>query len=314
MDCQTYQRWFSPYIDGALSAEERSQLEAHLATCPRCQTELVSLQRMLGTLKMMEQPHAPDLLPGVRRKLARQPWWRGVLERMTGPWRLPWHSFALAGTAAVALVAVGVSVYLQRGVQGGMKSNADSMGQSFTNREDWQSRSDSHTVVTNDAFQGRGDESGFPAAEEPAGAGKSFGGNLGHAEKSEVRVSSPPTEVTIAIPQRQESKEAELDSDGSVLAKDKERQVPNDSASCKAQGGVWGTFGLAQVQLCNMPTSDADKECTDAGQCESRACVAPAETAPGQPATGRCHGWTVTVGTCLNRVIGGQATGTLCED
>lgn len=344
MDCQAYQRWFSPYIDGALGAEERGQLEAHLATCSRCQTELVSLQRMLGTLKMMEQPQAPDLLPGVRRKLARQPWWRGVLDRATSSWSLPWHQLALAGTAAVAIVAVGIQHvtrdHLSDAVRRSTDGYAPALQKTMGGRQETPVSSMSKTVKQDksgflvDDFKeelkadGRLEQirrnvsSGAGGAKEFQGVDESgaydredlglFGGDPNEAgvpmpeegtrkKPQAEQVSTPPMGVTIAIPER------EVDAIAQAKA-------PVDSASCKAQDGVWGTFGLAQVQLCNMPTNDADKECTDASQCESHACIAEAGVAPGQPATGRCYRWTVTLGACLNRVIGGQATGTLCED
>jgi len=51
-------RWreqISAYIDGELSEKERRDLEAHLATCPRCAEELRSLQR-LKTLMGKKEP------------------------------------------------------------------------------------------------------------------------------------------------------------------------------------------------------------------------------------------------------------------
>ena len=58
---------------------------------------------------------------------------------------------------------VGLAVYLQRGVQGGMKSNADSIGQQFSSANNWEThsrsnsqetRNDTKSSQTSDACQG----------------------------------------------------------------------------------------------------------------------------------------------------------------
>ena len=49
----------SALLDGEVSAEERVQWEAHLATCQRCQQELASLRRMVTLLHALPQPALP---------------------------------------------------------------------------------------------------------------------------------------------------------------------------------------------------------------------------------------------------------------
>ncbi|MEW5870381.1 MAG: hypothetical protein AB1894_13990 [Chloroflexota bacterium] len=49
--------------------------------------------------------------------------------------------------------------------------------------------------------------------------------------------------------------------------------VITDQASCEALGGKWGTVGPSPYEVCNLPTSDAGKLCTDSDACES-GCVA----------------------------------------
>ena len=49
--------------------------------------------------------------------------------------------FVVAGLIAIAL-------YLQRGVQGGMKSNADSLGTQFSSADQWETHSRSATLET----------------------------------------------------------------------------------------------------------------------------------------------------------------------
>lgn len=45
--------------------------------------------------------------------------------------------------------------------------------------------------------------------------------------------------------------------------------VPVDKVFCEARGGKWEQRGFVGVLKCNLPTSDAGKECTDSSQCES---------------------------------------------
>lgn len=104
--CSAYRAWLSPYVDGRLEAAQRLHLETHLTGCSGCHEALASLQQMLATLRALETPAAPDLLPGIRRKLAAAPWWRVVIERVTAPWpqSLPWHGLAMATTALLVIM------------------------------------------------------------------------------------------------------------------------------------------------------------------------------------------------------------------
>jgi hypothetical protein len=116
MDCQDYKRWFSPYVDELLRPQERGELEDHLKGCGRCRADLGSLQEMLRALRAMEHPVVPGLLPGIHEKLLREPWWRTAAQRFLAPWpaRLPGHVGALAATALLVIVLVGVPWYLKR--------------------------------------------------------------------------------------------------------------------------------------------------------------------------------------------------------
>jgi hypothetical protein len=98
----------SPYVDDRLEADRRHDLEVHLTSCSHCSEELASLRQVLATLRSLDAPPAPDLLPGIRRKLAAAPWWRVLAERFTAPWpaSLPWHGLALATTSLLVIVIV----------------------------------------------------------------------------------------------------------------------------------------------------------------------------------------------------------------
>ena len=121
MDCADYKRWLSPYVDGLLNATERAQMEQHLASCARCQTELDSLRQMLQALRAMEQPTVPELLSGIHAKLHRESWWQILARRFTTPWpqSLPLHGLALATTVLLIVVIVGLPqvVKLRQGTQ-----------------------------------------------------------------------------------------------------------------------------------------------------------------------------------------------------
>lgn len=106
MTCTDYTRWLSAYVDEQLKPAQRAQLEEHLHTCPTCQAELASLRQMLQSLRTMEAPAVPDLLPNIHRRLTSQ----NLAQRFLAPWpaSLPLHGLALAATAAVVLIIVGL--------------------------------------------------------------------------------------------------------------------------------------------------------------------------------------------------------------
>ena len=89
--------------------------------------------------------------------------------------------------------------------------------------------------------------------------------------------------------------------------------APATREECEAAGGRWGRFGLRPQDVCNLPTPDAGKACTDASDCAS-ACVAPDGAAVGSQAAGTCYGRTLLLGTCLKQVRGGVVTAPLCAD
>jgi anti-sigma factor RsiW len=98
-------------LDGALGAEERERVGAHLAACAECRAERDRLAATLAALARTPPPPAPG--PGFERRfyarLAAQGRPRPPLaERWGFGWRGAWRWFApgLAGAAATALVLV----------------------------------------------------------------------------------------------------------------------------------------------------------------------------------------------------------------
>lgn len=89
--------------------------------------------------------------------------------------------------------------------------------------------------------------------------------------------------------------------------------VPGDQLSCEKLGGSWGRFGLMKIDQCNLPTTDADKVCSDSSECEG-VCFTDAPVPKGTKTNGQCFHKTITLGTCLNLIHDGIAQGQVCED
>src|SRR5574340_1228440 len=76
----------SAYLDGALSADERAELEAHLPGCAECQRELAALRQtkaLLGALPVPTPPRSFALPTTLRPLPARRPApprWAGPLQ------------------------------------------------------------------------------------------------------------------------------------------------------------------------------------------------------------------------------------------
>ncbi len=81
MKCTEVQEHLSAWLDGEVPEELRPRLAEHLATCPACQAELATLERLDAVLAGLEAPGPrPDLAAGVLRRLPRptSPWVRSL--------------------------------------------------------------------------------------------------------------------------------------------------------------------------------------------------------------------------------------------
>lgn len=69
--------------------------------------------------------------------------------------------------------------------------------------------------------------------------------------------------------------------------------LPTDKITCEKNGGNWGKQGLAQTEMCDMPTKDAGKACQSDDDCEAKLCVID-KSAPKEH--GKCYDRTSTFG------------------
>ena len=98
-----------------------------------------------------------------------------------------------------------------------------------------------------------------------------------------------------------------------VVSCSRAEPTPTTREVCEERGGIWGKFGLLEIDQCNLLASDAGKACSDHSDCES-VCVSEDSVAPESVESGVCFGRTIVLGTCLNYVEAGIAQGILCVD
>jgi anti-sigma factor RsiW len=90
MKCSEVQEYLSAWMDGEVPEGLRPRLADHLAGCPACQAELVTLKRLDAALAELEVPGPRDLAAKVGRRLPMP----------TSPWR---QSLALAVCLALGI-------------------------------------------------------------------------------------------------------------------------------------------------------------------------------------------------------------------
>lgn len=103
---------------------------------------------------------------------------------------------------------------------------------------------------------------------------------------------------------------------GNSFAQKQDLAPVTTAEQCKAQGGVWRKAGMAGQTVCDLPTKDSGKVCSDSSECES-ICIVPNATANspiGKPVQGHCYQSKLLLGTCLARVTKGISEPVLCID
>ena len=104
--------WLSPYLDEALSADERARIDAHLQDCTECRGELDRFRQTLTLLHRLDPPRAP--VGFVDRVLAQArplPWYRRWVARVFLP--LP-VKLPIEAAALVVMLSIGAVYLFQR--------------------------------------------------------------------------------------------------------------------------------------------------------------------------------------------------------
>ncbi len=89
----------SDYVCGQLTADQRQEVEAHVAACPACASELQALSRLTTRLRAIPEHPAPDMAESVVNATIRA---------------RPAHTHAMALAASVAILLGGVWWMLQK--------------------------------------------------------------------------------------------------------------------------------------------------------------------------------------------------------
>ena len=99
MDHSEIRRMLSPYLDNAVSAGEKAEIEAHLSQCERCRTALFELNQMVGHLKdIQEIEPPPEMAAEIMRRVRNLPQPKPALwKRLFLPLsiKLPIEAFAI---------------------------------------------------------------------------------------------------------------------------------------------------------------------------------------------------------------------------
>lgn len=105
----------SAFLEGDLGAAEKEAVATHLGECTRCSEALARLRRMVASLsELPELAPPPHLRVRILERLeAKEPWPARLRQWLSLPW-LPLPT-RVVGTLAVALVVVGVGLWLTPG-------------------------------------------------------------------------------------------------------------------------------------------------------------------------------------------------------
>jgi len=122
MRCKHVTRRLDAYAAGEVPAEERSRIEAHLATCESCRQALTNLERMGDLFNRASLPPVPDGLAERVMALARTR--AASPARATSLWSFAaWRqalSIPMRAAAAVMLVlGLALGILMGRGVWSG---------------------------------------------------------------------------------------------------------------------------------------------------------------------------------------------------
>ena len=120
MDHQQAADLFSDYVEGGLVARDQNALEAHLAACIQCRTDLESFRRAvssLGSLGKLKQPAPATFLPNIQQQIYRRSRGRFFSKRWLLFGRIPFEWFSLATIIAMLIYYIA----MLHGTPGGVK-------------------------------------------------------------------------------------------------------------------------------------------------------------------------------------------------
>src|SRR6266478_4406708 len=104
--CQDIRLDLSAYLDNELTPPQRTEVEAHLASCPRCQGDLNEMKTLVtGVAALPKLQPAPRFLAEVRRKIASG----GKVEALTWPdhvFRPVWLKVPLEVAALIVIIGL----------------------------------------------------------------------------------------------------------------------------------------------------------------------------------------------------------------
>ena len=110
----THQEWndrLSEYVDGELEPAERAALEAHLASCAECRTDLAGLRAVVSRAQsLVDRPPSGNLWPGVAARLTAPRQRASTLATRRFAFTLP----QLVAASLALIVASGGMVWLAR--------------------------------------------------------------------------------------------------------------------------------------------------------------------------------------------------------
>jgi anti-sigma factor RsiW len=116
VSCEEIRKLFSARVDDALSGDERTRLDAHMATCAECAREWARFAGTVGLLRAAPPTRAPAGF--VDRVLAArpQPWYRRLARGLLTPWpvKLPVEAVAIVLVAGLAIMLFQRSPELQQ--------------------------------------------------------------------------------------------------------------------------------------------------------------------------------------------------------
>lgn len=105
MNCRQTESALDDFVDGALPAEERREVERHLEECAACRGAESELRALIARAATAPRASAPDqdLWPAIARRIAAGTVERGVFG---GVPRIRWPYLAMAASAAAVLIVV----------------------------------------------------------------------------------------------------------------------------------------------------------------------------------------------------------------